>query len=75
VTFYLKKMSGDFSLITNYQIYFVKNSFDKPSHIFIDNLLDWMLKGKIVPYLIERQLIKEERVFLTHIEVQQFKRQ
>ena len=70
-TFYLTKDEWRLFLnhTKNYQIYFIKHSFDKPNHIFIDNLLDWMLKGKILPYLIERAAIKEERIFLTHIEV------
>lgn len=66
-TFYLTKNEWRLFLnhTKNYQIYFVKNSFGKPNHTFIDNLLDWLLKGKIVPYLKERDIIKEERVFLT----------
>ena len=51
----------------NYQIYFVQNSFTKPTHVFIDNLLDWIMKGKIAPYLRERDVIKEGRVVLTII--------
>jgi len=70
-TFYLTKDEWRLFLnhTKNYQVYFIKHSFDKPGYIFIDNLLDWMLKGKIVPYLIERAVIKENRIFLTHIEV------
>lgn len=66
-TFYLTKNEWRLFLnhTKNYQIYFVKNSFGNPSHTFIDNLLDWLLKGKLVPYLKERDVIKEERVFLT----------
>jgi len=66
-TFYMTKNEWRLFLnhTKNYQIYFVKNSFGNPSHIFIDNLLDWLLKGKLVPYLKERDVIKEERVFLT----------
>ena len=66
-TFYLTKNEWRLFLnhTKNYQIYFVKNTFSNPSHIFIDNLLDWLLKMKIVPYLKEREVIKEERVFLT----------
>lgn len=66
-TFYLTKNEWRLFLnhTKNYQIYFVKNSFGKPNHVFIDNLLDWLLKMKIVPYLKERDVIKEERVFLT----------
>lgn len=66
-TFYLTKNEWRLFLnhTKNYQIYFVKNAFGNPKHIFIDNVLDWLLKGKIVPYLVEREIIKEERVFLT----------
>lgn len=66
-TFFLTKNEWRLFLnhTKNYQIYFVKNSFGKPSHTYIDNLLDWLLKGKIVPYLKERDVIKEERVSLT----------
>ena len=49
----------------NYQIYFIQNSLSKPNHIFIDNLLDWILKGKIVPYLIQPAIIKDGRVVFT----------
>lgn len=66
-TFYLTKEEWRLFLnhTKNYQIYFVKNSFSSPSPVFIDNLLDWLLRGKVVPYLKEKQVIKEERVFLT----------
>lgn len=69
-TFYLTKDEWRLFLnhTKNYQIYFVTNTFTNPTAIFIDNLLDWLLKGKIVPYLKEKQVIKEERVFLTLIE-------
>lgn len=49
----------------NYQLYFVQNVFTSPSHVFISNVLDWLLKGKLLPYLKTRDIIKEERVFLT----------
>ncbi|OMP74549.1 DUF3883 domain-containing protein [[Flexibacter] sp. ATCC 35208] len=49
----------------NYQIYFIQNSFTSPSAIFINNVLDWLLKGKLLPYLKARDIVKEERVFLT----------
>lgn len=49
----------------NYQVFFVQNALEYPNHVFIDNLLDWFLKGKVVPYLKEPQVIKEDRVFLT----------
>ncbi|GAA4373494.1 protein NO VEIN domain-containing protein [Hymenobacter koreensis] len=49
----------------NYQIYFIQNTFSNPSHIFINNVLDWLLKGKLLPYLKTRSIIKEDRVALT----------
>jgi hypothetical protein len=66
-TFYLTKEEWRLFLnhTKNYQVYFVQNSLENPTHIHIDNLLDWILKGKVVPYLNEKQVIKEERVFLT----------
>lgn len=66
-TFYLTKDEWRLFLnhTKNYQIYFIKNSMSSPTQIFIDNLLDWLLRGKVVPYLKERQVIIEERVFLT----------
>ncbi len=70
-TFYLTKNEWRLFLnhTKNYQIYFINESFSTPSYIFIDNLLDWLLKGKLVPYLKERDIIKEERVFLTLNEI------
>lgn len=69
-TFYLTKNEWRLFLnhTKNYQIYFIKNTLSNPSSIFIDNLMDWLVKGKVVPYLKERQIVKEERVFLTLVE-------
>jgi hypothetical protein len=69
-TFYMTKNEWRLFLnhTKNYQIYLVINSFCDSSHIFIDNLLDWLLNGKIVPYLKEPDMIKEEQVFLTLID-------
>ena len=66
-TFYVTKNEWNLFLnnTKNYQIYFIQNTLGKPTHIFINNLLDWLLKGKIHPYLKTREIIKEERVFLT----------
>lgn len=52
----------------NYQVYFIKASLSNPHHIYIDNLLDWLLRGKIVPYTREKSTIKEDRVVLTILE-------
>lgn len=67
MTFYVTKNEWNLFLnnTKNYQIYFIQNTLENPTHIFINNLLDWLLKGKIFPYLKSRDIIKEERVFLT----------
>jgi len=49
----------------NYQLYFIKNCFDTPKAIFIDNVLDWLLKGKLLPYLLSPQALKQERIPLS----------
>lgn len=66
-TFYVTKNEWNLFLnnTKNYQIYFIQNTLETPTHIFINNLLDWLLKGRIFPYLKTRDIIKEERVFLT----------
>lgn len=66
-TFYVTKNEWNLFLnnTKNYQIYFIQNVLGNPTLIFINNLLDWLLKGKIHPYLKSRDIIKEERVFLT----------
>lgn len=66
-TFYMTKNEWNLFLnnTKNYQIYFIQNVLGKPTHVFINNLLDWLLKGRILPYLKSREIIKEERVFLT----------
>jgi len=66
-TFYLTK--SEWRLFTNntknYQIYFVRSVFDNPYYIFIDNVLDWLIRGRLLPYLKQREIVKEERVCLT----------
>jgi hypothetical protein len=49
----------------NYQIYFIRNLSVAPSYICINNLLDWLLKGKVIPYSKQKRIVKEDRVFLT----------
>lgn len=49
----------------NYQVFFVSDALDKPKLIKIDNLLDWILKGKVVPYPTKNIKLKSERVVLT----------
>lgn len=51
----------------NYQIYFISEVLSEPQIIKVDNLLDWILKGKIVPYTLNNLPLKAERIVLTII--------
>ncbi len=48
----------------NYQIYFVSEALTQPKVIKIDNLLDWILKGYVLPYSSKNISLKPERIFL-----------
>jgi hypothetical protein len=52
----------------NYQVFFVSEALDAPKFTKIDNLLDWVLKGKVVPYSKKNIKLKSERVVLTILE-------
>ena len=69
-TFYLTDNEWDFFLETkdNYQIIRVYNLNEKSEYKIIDNLLESLKKGEVVPYLLEPELLKERRVFLTLID-------
>ena len=66
-TIYLTQNEWEFFLknTDNYQIYRVFNIDSTPRVLKIDNLLDWLLDGRIVPYLLATEQIKGGRVFLT----------
>jgi hypothetical protein len=50
----------------NYQVYFVAKALtDQPEIIKIDNLLEWMLCGKVVPYSNNYITLKPERIVLS----------
>ncbi len=49
----------------NYQIYFLSNVLSSPDIIKIDNLLDWILKGKIYPMSHKNRKVKAERIMMT----------
>lgn len=68
--FYLTKNEWDFFLKNskNYQIYFIGNTLRFPEITKIDNLMDWILKGKIVPYSTKNIKLKAERVVFTILE-------
>ena len=66
-TIYLTQNEWRFFLdnTENYQIYRVFNLSSEPTVLKIDNLLAWILDGRIVPYLLSTEQIKGGRVFLT----------
>lgn len=47
-----------------YQIYFVRNVSSAPKVTIISNLMDWLTKGKVVPYANKNKKVKAERVML-----------
>ncbi|MTB53992.1 DUF3883 domain-containing protein [Lewinella sp. W8] len=67
--FYLTK--NEWSLFIqntkNYQIYFVSDALTSPEMTKIDNLLDWILKGKIYPMSFKNRKVKAERIMMTII--------
>ena len=52
----------------NYRVFFVSEALSEPKLTKIDNLLDWILKGKAVPYSKKNMKLKLERVVLTILE-------
>lgn len=66
-TFYLTKNEWEFFLdnTDKYQIYRVFNVGGTENVFIIDNLLKWIIEGKVVPYLEATETIKARRVFLT----------
>jgi hypothetical protein len=69
-TFYLTKNEWDFFIESvqngeSYQIYRIFNVDGAMNYTQIDNLLEWIETGKVVPYLTATETIKGGRVFLT----------
>ncbi len=66
-TFYLTQNEWEFFLdnTDSYQIYRIFNVEGNPSIFVIDNLMNWIIDGRVVPYLIATETIKGGRVFLT----------
>ncbi len=52
----------------NYQLYFIANALSKPKVIKIDNLMDCILKEKVVPYPLRNRRLKAERILFTIVE-------
>ncbi|WP_177734462.1 protein NO VEIN domain-containing protein [Flavobacterium inviolabile] len=66
-TFYLTAKEWHFFLSQkeNYQVYRILNIENEPSIYLIENLFESIFNGKVVPYLLAPEILKEERVFLT----------
>lgn len=69
-TFYLTDYEWDYfrEVKEIYQIIRVSNLDNIPKFKVIDNLYDSLMDGKVVPYLLEPEILKEKRIFLTLIE-------
>ena len=66
-TFYLTSKEWSHFLANKniYQIYRIFNIDSEMTGFLIENLLDSILNEKVVPYLLNPEILKEERVFLT----------
>ncbi len=53
---------------TNYQLYFVKNAITNPEITKIDNLMKWLISGKVIPFHIKNKKVKAERVYFTIVQ-------
>ena len=49
----------------NYQVYLINNMSSQPTVTIIDNLMGWLLKGKIVPCAPKNKKVKADTVTLT----------
>lgn len=69
-TFYLTDKEWDFFINNNsiYQVYRIFNLDSDCKYIAIKNLLNYLMIGKVKPYLTRPEILKEKRVFLTLIE-------
>lgn len=67
LTFYLTSKEWNCFLANTdkYQIYRVFNVANEMSTFCLENLLNSLLEGNVVPYLLAPEILKEERVFLT----------
>ncbi|MGK4568578.1 protein NO VEIN domain-containing protein [Flavobacterium sp. 3HN19-14] len=66
-TFYLtpKEWKYFLGMRSKYQVYRVFNVDSTMNALCIDNLLDSILNGQVVPYLLTPEILHEERIFLT----------
>lgn len=68
-TFFMTKNEWMFFLENkkNYQIFLIINALDSPELIKIDNLMDWLIKGKVIPFAFKNIKLKAERMVFTII--------
>lgn len=52
----------------NYQLYFISNALTNPQLTKIDNLLQWILSGKVMPLSNKNIRLKAERIIFSVIE-------
>lgn len=52
----------------NYQLYFISNALINPEITKIDNFMDWLLRGKAVPFATKNITLKAERIIFTILE-------
>jgi len=69
-TFYLTNKEWEFFIKNSsfYQVYRVFNLDSNSNYYWIENLLNYLMTGKVVPYLTKPEILKENRVFLTLID-------
>ncbi len=53
---------------SKYQLYFISDALQNPKEIKIDNLMNWIMTEKVVPYPIRNRKQKAERIIFTIIE-------
>jgi hypothetical protein len=46
----------------NYQVYFFVSADENPHYLKIDNLLDWILKGKVLPCFSHDATLRKDRI-------------
>ena len=65
--FYLTKNEWSLFLknTSKYQIYFITDALQSPKVIKIDNLMNWILTEKVVPYPLRNRKQKAERIIFT----------
>jgi hypothetical protein len=65
--FYMTKNEWSLFLKNNskYQLYFITDALQNPKIIKINNLMNWILTEKVVPYTLRNRKQKAERIIFT----------